>query len=88
MLETLLCGTFANTDVDRCIDAFFRCAADYGHPVQHPEKARAHAYLATMPHPLVSVGVAAQKGYWDFDHEALDGVRRFLRALAQERPEA
>ena len=88
MLETLLCGTFANTEVDRCIDAFFRCTANSGDPVQHPEKARAHAYLTTMPHPHVSVGVAAQKGYWDFDHEVFDGVRRFLRSLVQDRPAA
>jgi hypothetical protein len=31
---------------------------------------------------------AARKGYWNFDHEAFDGVRRFLRTLAQDRPAA
>ena len=56
--------------------------------VQHPEKARAHAYLTTMPHPHASVGVAAQKGYWNFDHEAFEGVRRFLMSLARDNPAA
>ena len=88
MLETLLCKTFADTDVDRCIDGFFQCAAKSGSPIHRPDKARARAYLMTRPHPHVSVGVAAQKGYWDFDHDALDSVRRFLRSLAQNRPPA
>ena len=86
MLETLLCKTFADTAVDRCINEFLQCAKESGSPIQRRDKARAHAYLTTKPHPHVSVGVAAQKGYWDFDHEAFEGVRRFLTSLAQDRP--
>ena len=86
MLETLLCRTFAETDMDRCIDGFFQCAEKSGSRIQRPEKARARAYLTTMPHPHVSVGVAAQKGYWDFDHEAFASVRRFLRSLVRDFP--
>lgn len=86
MLETLLCETFADTTLDRCIDEFFRCTEAAGSAISRRDKARAHAYLATKPHPYVSVGVAAQKGYWDLEHGAFDGVRRFLMALAAERP--
>ena len=81
MLETLLCKTFADDPVERCVETFLRCAEKSGNPVEHPDKARAHAWLATRRLPHVSVGVAAQKGYWDFDHGVLDGVRRFLAAL-------
>ena len=81
MLETMLCRTFDGTDVDRCIDQFFQCVDEAGSRVHRRDKARARAYLATKPHPHVSVGVAAQKGYWDFDHAAFDGVRGFLRSL-------
>ncbi len=81
MLETLLCETFADTFVDRCIGDFLRCVEESNEPRRRPDKARAHAYLATKPHPQVSVGVAAQKGYWDLDHAALDGVRAFLTSL-------
>ena len=88
MLETLLCRTFQGAAVDGCIDGFFRCAEESGNRIHRFDKARAHAYLTTRPHPHVSVGVAAQKGYWNFDHDAFDGVRRFLRSLAQDRPEA
>ena len=81
MLETLLCRTFGGTDVDRCIDRFFQCVDEAGSPMHRRDKARARVYLATKPHPHVSVGVAAQKSYWDFDHIVLDGVRGFLRSL-------
>ena len=86
MLETLLCRTFAGTEMERCVDVFLQCAEESGSPIHRRDKSRAHAWLATRQDPHVSVGVAAQKDYWDFDHEAFDGVRRFLRALAQERP--
>ena len=79
MLEALLCRTFAGTAVDRCIDTFFQCAA--AADIRHPDKARAHAWLATRPEPHVSVGVAAKKGYWDLEHEAFGEVGRFFRSL-------
>lgn len=82
MLETVLSQSFAGTPVDSCIDEFFRCVkSEVGDETRHPEKARAHAYLATMPEPHVSVGVAAKKKYWNLDHEAFRPIRDFLQAL-------
>ena len=88
MLETLLCRTIAGTAVDRCIDSFFRCAGESGNPIHRPDKARARTYLATTPDPHLSVGVAAKRNRWNLDHDAFDGVRRFLMSLAQDRPAA
>lgn len=88
MLESLLCKTFADTEVDRCVDGFLRCAEESGSPIRRRDKSRAHAWLATRQDPHVSVGYAAKKGYWDLDHDAFDGVRRFLMSLAQDRPAA
>ena len=81
MLETLLCRTLTENSMTPCIDDFLRCAEESGQRVQRPDKARAHAWLATQPLPHVSVGVAALKGYWNLDHQALDAVRGFLTAL-------
>ena len=82
MLETLLCRTFEGSEVDRCIDDFFECAqATSNAPITNLYKARAFAYLTTKPNPHHSVGVAAQQGVWNLDHEAFDGVRDFLTAL-------
>lgn len=82
MLETLLCRSFAGSGLDSCIDSFFECIQDeLGYGPHRPEKARAHAYIATRRDPHVSVGVAAQRSYWDLDHAVFDGVRSFLRSL-------
>ena len=82
MLETLLCRTFEDTPMNGCIDGFFDCVSgETGERLHRPEKSRAHAYIATTPEPQVSVGVAAQRGYWNLDHAAFGGVRRFLQSL-------
>lgn len=82
MLETLLCETFAGSAEDDCVTEFLDCAgALRGAAITRPDKARAHAWLATQPEPHFSVGYAAQRGYWDLAHSALGGVRDFLRAL-------
>ena len=88
MLETLLCRTFAGSPVDACIEDFFRCVARSEIPIRRPDKSRARAFLATTPDPQVSVGVAARRGHWDFDHDAFRGVRRFLRNLVGDTPAA
>ena len=82
MLETLLCRTFVDTPMNECIESFFQCAQDLPNiDMRRPDKARAHAYIATLPDPHVSVGVAAQRSYWNLDHAALGSVRNFLRSL-------
>ena len=80
MLETILARSFAGTPEDACIDEFFSCVeASTGRALQRPDKSRACAYLATTRSPQVSVGVAAQQGVWDFDHEAFSPMRSFLK---------
>ena len=82
MLETLLCRSFADKPVNDCINGFLDCAdALPDVDIRRPDKARAQAYLATRPEPHVSVGVAAQKGYWPLDHDAFVEVRKFLAGL-------
>lgn len=82
MLETLLCKSFEESPVNDCIDEFIACARRLPNTgIERLDKARAHAFLATRPHPHVSVGVAAQKGYWPFGHEAFADVQAFLRSL-------
>ncbi len=82
MLETRLNQTFADDPVNSCIDDFFECVERLpGKQIHIPDKARARAYMWTRERPHVSVGVAAQAGYWNFDHEAFVPLRSFLTAL-------
>ncbi len=87
MLETLLCETFADDPVNRCIDDFFKCVEPLPDTSQkNPDKARAHAYLTTKCQPHVSVGVAAQKGYWNLNHSVFSTVGDFLQTIATTDP--
>lgn len=82
MLETLLCESFGADEVNACIEEFFACCGDLAQvEVKRIEKARAHAYLATCKDPHVSVGVAAQKDYWNLEHQAFEQLRTFIREL-------
>lgn len=81
MLETILAQSFAGTPEDACIDGFFKCIKASGATLPRPDKSRTCAYLATTPSPHVSVGVAAQQGVWDFDHEAFAPMRSFLESF-------
>ena len=81
MLETLLRESFANTPEDRCVDAYVECLREAGIPVDRPDKARVHAWLASRREPHVSAGVAALKGYWDLKHPAFARLRAFLSGL-------
>ena len=87
MLETLLCETFVDTSVDRCIDEFFKCVKSLPDvSFKRADKARARVYVTTKPEPHVSVGVAAKKGYWDLEHNAFSAVRNFLKMIAEPSP--
>ena len=81
MLETVLARSYAGTSEDGCIDRFFECIEAGGTTIRRPAKARTCAYLATTNDPHVSVGVAAKKGVWDFEHAAFSKVREFLSRL-------
>ena len=81
MLETVLARSFEGTREDGCIERFFECVTADGRSIRRPEKARAFAYLVTTEAPHVSVGVAAKRGVWDFEHAAFAKVREFLSRL-------
>ena len=82
MLETLLRESFRGTAVDQCIHDYLQCIEVLPDvSIKNQDKARTHAYLATMPNPHFSIGVAAKNGYWDFDHDVFANIRDFLRIL-------
>jgi hypothetical protein len=48
---------------------------------QSPTVQQVHALLASRYKPTLSLGVAAEAGYWDFDHPAFSDIRSFLQRL-------
>ena len=82
MLETLLCDTIEGSPEAACIDDFLECLGHLDDArLRWADKRRARAFIATKPDPNLRVGEAAQRGYWDLDHPALEQVRRFVQAL-------
>ncbi len=81
MLETLLWRTL-DRDFTKCVTDFLTCAQDAtGSRPRNLDKARVATYLATRRKPPHSLGVSARQGVWDYDHEVLADLRRFLRQL-------
>ena len=47
-------------------------------PIEQPEKARVRAYIAAQTDPNVAAGGAAERGYWNFEHNAFQAIRRLM----------
>ena len=81
MLEDLCLKTVKDNPAMKCVNSFIDCAKGLGEPPKNIAKAKAQAYLAAMPKILSSVGIAAQKGYWDLDSIELHDLKTILLAL-------
>lgn len=82
MLEDLCLRTQIDHPLMQCVETFFQCVA--GKEVAQPKnlaKAKSLAFLSVMPEISNSVGLAAQKGYWELDHDALTTLNQFIEDL-------
>ena len=82
MLETLVCESFADDPVDRCIDEFFECVGN----VEEFRDSRQGASFCVPDDDTQSRGIRLAwrrcKVNGNLDHSAFGGVRRFLGELA------
>ena len=84
-LEDLCLSTVTDSEkiIKECIDPFMRCMEKYpkyGKP-KNKSKARVRALLSAMKEETSSLGVAAQKGYWDLDSDTLQPLVSFLKKM-------
>ncbi len=83
MIETLCLQSVDTDPAWACLDGYFQCVVGRGGTLPvNMAKARAQAFLATRPKPDLPVGLAAEKGYWNFGHEAFTPLAEFLRRMA------
>ena len=80
-LESLLWRSVEDTSEARCADDFLSCLELHAITVSRKDKARVQAYLASKRKPHGSVGVAAERGHWDPEHQSFSELRRFLTNL-------
>lgn len=78
MLEDLCLKTVENNPVMTCVKPFIESCLKLQSPPSNIAKASAQAFLAAMPEIVNSVGVGAEKGYWNFNSPMLDELKRFL----------
>ena len=86
MLEDLCLKTVEDHEAMQCVDKFSSCVSDLPTSPKNISKAevqvfKAQVFLATQPETVDSVGLGAQKKYWDFDSTALDELKQFLSNL-------
>lgn len=78
MLEDLCLKTVADNPAMTCVKPFMDSCLKLKTPPGNLAKASAQAFLAAMPEIVNSVGVGAEKGYWNFDSPILDELKNFL----------
>lgn len=82
-IETLCMASVAGDPAWGCLDGFFECVAQRGGALPADcDKARAQAFLATRREPDLPVGLASDKGYWDFANPCFDPPTEFLKTVA------
>lgn len=84
-METLCLRSVDNDPAIGCVKEYFNCIRPNGavRPTQSKrDKAHAQVYIASKEVPNLHPGLAAKEGYWNFDSDALDPLKKFIRALA------
>lgn len=81
MLEDLCLDCVRDHEAMKCVDEFIACTQRLKEGPQNIPKAKAQAFLAAKPRIVNSVGLGAQKGYWNFDSQRLRPLINFLKRL-------
>lgn len=81
MLEDLCLKTVENHLAMDCVQPFTNCISELEKSPNNIVKAKAQAFLAAMPKLVTSVGLGAQKGYWNFNSEELTDLKAFINNL-------
>jgi uncharacterized protein DUF3226 len=84
MLEDLCLKMVEDHPAMKCVDEFSACISQLENPPRNKTnilKARVQAYLAAQPEVANTIGVGANKGYWNLDSPYLIELKQFLDNL-------
>jgi len=81
MLEDLLLITVKNHEAMNCVDEFIKCTNKLKNSPKNISKSKIQSFLAAMPENANSIGIGAQKDYWDLNSNALKPLISFLKKL-------
>ncbi len=77
MLEDLCLKTVEKNPEMKCVNEFASCVSAMEPKPKNMSKAKAQTFLAAQPEIANSVGVGAQKGYWNFESTVLEELKQF-----------
>ncbi|MFN8259269.1 MAG: DUF3226 domain-containing protein [Bacteroidales bacterium] len=77
-LEDLCLNSIYSTDHFKCIEQYFNCL---NANLNHLSKAKVLCYLAGKEPFSNALGIAAQKGHWDFSNHSFDPLKEFVMQL-------
>ena len=80
-LEDLCLKTVEDHPAMQCVNEFASCASALENKPKNMAKAKAQTFLAAQPEIVNSVGLGAEKNYWDFDSPSLNELKQFLNNL-------
>ena len=84
MLEDLCLDTVNDHEAMKCVDDFIYCTQKLNESPNNIPKAKVQAFLASKPKIVNSLGLGAQKGYWNLESEKLQPLITFLNRLKQK----
>ena len=81
MLEDICLETVKEHEVMKCVEHFIVCTQNLNEKPKNISKAKVQAFLAAKPRIANSIGLGAQKGYWNFNSEIFRPLINFLNQL-------
>jgi hypothetical protein len=78
MLEDLCLETVKDYEAMKCVQSFADCVQGLSDPPRNASKTKCQAFLAAQPEIVNSVGLGAQKGYWNLGSAILNELKTFL----------
>ncbi|MBN2830265.1 MAG: hypothetical protein JXR56_08090 [Candidatus Cloacimonetes bacterium] len=81
-LEDLCLDAVKNTEVLECVENNIKCIQVKKENLKKMAKRKVQIFLASQDEIVNSLGLGAQKHYWDFESPVYDSLKQFLKELA------
>lgn len=82
MLEDLCLESIKDKAVFECVNQYIECCSQDDETIKsNNSKAKVQTYLASKKPIVNSLGVAATKGYWNFENNCFADIKLFLHSL-------
>jgi len=81
MLETLCLKSIEDLPENDCVESYFECLKNVDSIPSNMYKAKLQAYLASREKYCPSLGIGAQKKYFDFNNKIFSDLKLFLSNL-------